>query len=345
MNTPSEATLVTVTGASGFIALHCIRELLQRGYRVRGTLRNPDKQGAIRRALGAAGDDDAGGDTAGLTFVAADLNGDAGWDEAASGARFVIHTASPVPNREPKHADDVVVPAREGTLRMLRAASAAGVSRVVLTSSVAAVFSLRLREQGHVFTEADWCDPDEAGWAYAKSKILAERAAWQFVEGLPPERPLELVTLLPGFVLGPSLLGTDNSSNEVVRKLLERAMPGVPRFHLPVVDVRDVAAAHVLAMTLDAAAGERFILSQGTYWMEEIAAVLTTEGYRVPRRVLPDWLVRVASWFDPTVRLVVKTVGKPVRVVNDKAVRGLDWHPRDVKETVLDTAASIAARG
>ena len=330
-------TLVTVTGASGFIAVHCVRELLERGYRVRGTLRDARRESAIRAVLAPL-------DTARLSFAEAELTKDAGGAQAMAGATYVLHVASPLPKALPKHEEELIRPAREGALRALRSAHEAGVARVVMTSSMAAVLSGRDRSGAHVFDENDWSDPNCPMSAYEKSKTLAERAAWDFVRGLPAERPLELVCMNPGFVLGPSLLGVDNTSNELVGKLLRREVPGVPRLHLPLVDVRDVATAHVLAMTARKAAGERFLLVSDTVWMKEIADVLSDAGYKVPTRVLPNFLVRLVGLVDPTVRLVVNGLGNQVLTSHQKAQSLLGWSGRTMRDMVLDTAKSITER-
>lgn len=332
-------TLVTVTGASGFIALHCVRELLQEGYRVRGTLKSLDKEPAVRAAL--ALDEQA---ASRLSFVAANLLEDDGWPAAVQGARYVLHVASPFPSVAPEHEDDLIVPAREGTLRVLRAAQAAGVSRVVMTSSAAAILHCEKRERGELLDESDWSDLDRPLPAYDKSKTIAERAAWEYVEGISGDSPMELVVMNPVFVLGPSLLGADNTSNEVVRKLLYREAPGVPHLHLAIVDVRDVALAHVAALRAPDAAGKRFILVGDERWFPELAKLLKAAGYKVPTRSLPNWLVRIVALFDKTVALIVPDLGKPMRLSNEQAKTLLGWHPGPVDETLLDTASDIASR-
>lgn len=334
---PAEA-LVTVTGATGFIALHCIAQLLAAGYRVRGTVRHRDRIDDVRRALASTPGLDR------LEFREASLTADAGWRDAMAGSRFVLHTASPVPARQPRDEAELIAPAREGTLRVLRAASEAGVTRVVVTSSIAAVLSGHARTADRVFTEDDWSDLGGTMPAYSRGKTLAEQAAWSFVQEQPAARRLELVTVNPSFVLGPSLSGADNASNEIVRKLLAREMPGVPRLMFSLVDVRDVADAHVRAMTVPEAAGRRFIVSEGEYWYVEIARLLAEAGHAVPTRVVPDWVVRALSWFDPTVRLVVDRLGRRSHVSSASARAVLGWSTRDMRETLRDTARSIAAR-
>jgi nucleoside-diphosphate-sugar epimerase len=326
------STLVTVTGASGFIALHCVRELLERGFRVRGTVRNANATEPLRRALAPL----APGER--LEFCEAELLSDHGWAEALRGARYVLHVASPLPKAPPKHEDELIRPAREGVLRVLAASRVAGVSRVVMTSSAAAVSSGRERTPTHVFDEHDWADLAGPMTAYEKSKTLAEKAAWDFVreQGAP-----ELVAINPTFVLGPSLTGADNTSNEIVAKLVKRQLPGCPRLAFSLVDVRDVAKAHVLAMLTPAAAGERFLLVSATAWMQEIALVLAKAGYRVPTRELPNFVVRFASLFDPTLRLVVNRLGKPALTSAEKAKTVLGWSGRSMRNMVLDTAKAV----
>ncbi len=332
-------TLVTVTGASGFIALHCVRELLQEGYRVRGTLRSLDKEPAVRAALALDEEADSR-----LSFVVANLLEDDGWPAAVEGARYVLHIASPAPAAPTENEDELIRPAREGTLRVLRAAEAAGVSRVVMTSSVAAVLYNEKGERGEPLDEDDWSNLWDSMRAYEKSKTLAERAAWDFVAALPGESPMELVAMNPSYVLGPSLLGANNASNELVRKLLYREMPGVPRLHVPLVDVRDVATAHVAAMTAPQAAGKRFILSTEEYWYRELAEQLETAGYKVPTRVFPNWIVRIFGRFDPAVALIVPRLGKRRNLSNRQAKALLDWKTRPMRQTIVDTAEDIASR-
>ncbi len=335
----AEKPLVTVSGASGFIALHCVRELLEQGYPVRATVRSREREQQVREWLAPHVPADSE-----LSFAVADLNRDEGWSEAVEGATYLLHVASPVPKSWPRNENDVIRPAREGTLRALRAASEAGVRRVVLTSSTAAVISGHERGPDRVFDENDWSNLDGAMGAYEKSKTLAERAAWEFVDGLPTDRKLELVTTNPSFVLGPSLSGRENASNEVTGRLLRREMPGVPRLHVGLVDVRDVATAHVSAMVTPEAAGQRFLLMAEALWMVEIARILKEAGYRVTTLELPNAVVRVVALFDRTVRLITPRLGKPFQVNTERARTVLGWKTRPPRDTVLDTArASIGA--
>ncbi|MFD0364973.1 SDR family oxidoreductase [Nocardia sp. GCM10030253] len=336
-------TQVLVTGATGFVAGHCIAELLEHGYAVRATVRDLDKKD--KRAHLVALADRIGGE---LTFVEADLDDDSGWAAAVSGCDYVMHVASPFPAAPPDDERALIATAVNGTLRVLRAcADTDTVRRVVLTSSIAAV------AHGHddpeaMRTEADWSVVERSA-SYQKSKTLAERAAWEYIGELPSGRGLELVVLNPGMVLGPLQSTALSTSHVPVRWLLGRAVPGSPRVGWSVVDVRDLAVAHRLAMELPQAAGNRYICAGEHVWMGEIAALLAEEfgprGFRVPTRGIPDLLVRAMALFDKSVRLAVPTLGRPERLSSEKARRELGWGMRPVRETVLDTAESMIANG
>ena len=325
-----------MTGGSGFIGSYCILDLLRAGYRVRTTVRSPDREAAVREQLGA--------ETAeALSFATADLMDDAGWAEAASGCDYVLHLASPFPLGPPKHEDDLIVQAREGALRVLAAARDAQVKRVVMTSSFAAIgYGVPV---GAPFTEDDWSNPDGEGVsAYAKSKTLAERAAWDFVER--EGGGLELAVVNPVAVLGP-VLGPDVSTSiELVKRLLDGAMPGLPQVSFGIVDVRDVADLHVRAMTAPAAAGERFLAVAGKFMtVAEIAAVLRErmgdDAKKVPKRTLPNWLVRIVSVFDSSAKQLVPELGKVKQASNEKARRVLGWSPRSNEDAIVATGESL----
>jgi len=339
---PAETT-VLVTGASGFIGLHCVRELLQNGYRVRGTVRSLARESKLRAALAKHVD------TSQFELVIADLMSDDGWTEAMRGCRYVWHVASPVPSAPPKHEDDLIVPARDGTLRVLRAASKAGVERVVLTSSLSAVSEGYPRDPTRVFNEEDWSVLDGDVSAYDKSKTLAERAAWDFVKGLTGDQALELVTINPGLVLGP-LLETDYGvSAQAVLKLMRRDYPGCPRLGWPTVDVRDVASAHLAAMTAPEANGQRFCCCVDFVWMKEMAAILNEHfgdrGYKIPSRTLPDFVVRTVGLFDKITRVVTPRLGLEIHVSNERLKRVLGWQPRGTEEMVIATGESLIEQG
>jgi nucleoside-diphosphate-sugar epimerase len=336
---------VLVTGGSGFIASHCIPQLLAAGHGVRTTVRNLKREGDVRAML-KQGDAPEPGDR--LTFVAADLQADAGWPEAAAGCDWVLHVASPFPVGVPRHEDELIVPARDGALRVLRAARDAGVRRVVLTSSYAAI-GYGHPPQAAPFDETRWTDTTAAGLgAYTKSKTLAERAAWEFMalEG----GALELAVINPVAVFGP-VLGPDYAASIVlVQRLLAGTVPGCPQLQFGVVDVRDVADLHLRAMTDPAARGERFLACAGDFLsVLEIARVLKrrlgTRARRVPTWQLPNWLVRVAALADPTVRQILPELGKVKNATSDKAKRLLGWAPRSGDEAIVATAESLVALG
>ena len=334
---------ILVTGGSGFIGSRSILQLLAGGHRVRTTVRSLKREGEVRAMLKEGGADP--GDR--LSFIPADLENDTGWSEAVAGCNYVLHVASPFPPNLPKHEDELIVPARQGTLRVLRAARDAGVKRVVLTSSFAAI-GYGKKPQETPFNETDWTDPNGDVGAYAKSKTLAERAAWDFIskEG----GSLELSVVNPVGVFGP-VLGPDYSTSILlVQRLMDGAMPGVPRLYFGVVDVRDVADLHIRAMTHPAAKGERFLAVAGDFMsMLDIAKVLKRRigesAVRVPTWQLPDWLVRVAALRDPAVKLILPELGKVKNATNEKARRLLGWAPRPNEEAVVATAESLVRLG
>ncbi len=335
-------SLVLVTGGSGFIGGHCILQTLAAGHSVRATLRNPARGDEVRSQLERAG-------TTGLerlSFAAADLERDAGWPEAVAGCDFVLHVASPFPSVEPKNEDDLIRPARDGALRVLRAARSGGVKRVVLTSSIVAI--VNGHPESRTYDEADWTNTDAANvGAYPKSKTLAERAAWDFVarEGGP-----ELATVNPSLVLGPALGPDASTSVGFIQRLLNGAIPALPRIAFGVVDVRDVAGLHLRAMTDPNAKGERFIATAGDFMsLREIALTLKARlgeaARRVPTRELPDWLVRLVALVDPSVRQAVPELGKTKNATSEKAKRLLGWSPRSRDDAVIATAESLIKLG
>jgi nucleoside-diphosphate-sugar epimerase len=335
---------VLVTGGSGFIAGHCILQLLEQGHLVRATIRSLAKEAAVRAVL-----EDSGmvhGEQ--LNFVAADLLKDEGWAEAVADVDFVLHVASPVRPGHIENENDLIAPAREGALRVLRAARDAGVKRVVLTSAFHAV-SWGHPHGDHTFTEKDWTILDGPGVdAYGKSKTLAERAAWDFIaaEG----GALELATMLPVAVMG-SVMGKDISgSNHLIQRMLDGAMPALPNLFIPIIDVRDVASAHILAMTKPVAAGERFLLSNGRALpMMEIGAIIRAElgdaAKRVPTRSIPNLMLRCIALFNAELRSSVPDLGYAKKTSNEKAQALLDWAPRDPREAIIAAATSMARKG
>ena len=337
-----DTPLVLVTGASGFIAQHTIVRLLEAGYRVRGTIRSPGKADAVRAVVAAHTDP---GDR--LELVSADLMKDEGWADAVRGCRFVLHIASPLPLRPPRHEDELIVPARDGALRVLRAAVAEKVERVVLTSSVAAVAYGHAPDGSRTYDESDWTELSRKVGAYEKSKTIAERAAWDYLEGLPADQRVELVALNPGLVLGPLLSGEFSTSGEVVRKLLARELPGCPDVGWAVVDVRDVADAQLSAMTAAGAAGKRFILAIEHASMLDMAQVLKRRfpDRKIPTRRIPGWVLRTVSLWDKTARLAVQDLGKRQNVSSQRAREVLGWTSHSLDEMVTSMAESMIAHG
>lgn len=334
---------VLVTGGSGFVGVHCILALLNSGYTVRTTVRSRAREPEVREMLARGGMEP--GDA--LTFIVADLTHDDGWAEAVSGCRFVLHVASPFPVREPKNEDELIVPAREGALRVLAAAREAGVERVVLTSSFAAV-GYGPEKLDRPYTESDWTDASRDVSAYVKSKTLAERAAWQFIER--EGHGLELAVVNPVGILGP-VLGTELSASiELVLRLLKGTVPGAPNVTFGMVDVRDVAEIHLKAMVLPEANGERFLaVADGMLSIPEVAAWLRANlgpvAAKVPKRVLPDWTVRVAAVFDPSLKEVSRRLGNHREVSNDKIKAVLGIAPRSNRELLVATADSLVDLG
>lgn len=331
---------VLVTGGSGFLGGWCAAELLRRGYRVRTTVRDLSREAEVRAAVGSQVSADER-----LAVCAADLREDGGWPAAVEGCTHVLHVASPFPPVQPKDPDELIVPAREGTLRVLRAALEAGVERVVVTSSVAAIAGAA-RPGGGPLTERDWTDPDVPGLSpYVRSKTVAERAAWDLMGGAGVTDRLAVVN--PGAILGPVLSDDHSFSLQAIERLL-KGMPGIPRIGFSFVDVRDVADLHLRAMTAPEAAGERFIAAGPFLWMSEVAEVLRDRlgeaAAKVPKRSLPDLLVRVAGIFDPGIRSITGQLGTRLTYSNEKSETRLGWSPRPTEEMIVDTGRSLAAR-
>ncbi|HVX78243.1 MAG TPA: aldehyde reductase [Bradyrhizobium sp.] len=335
---------VLVTGGSGFIGAHTILQLLAAGHRVRTTVRKLDRRkdvlAMLRQGRASSAED--------VAFFTADLESDAGWKEAVAGCDYVLHVASPLPTLVPRDENDLITPAREGTLRVLRAARDAGVRRVVVTSSFAAI-GYGHQPRSRPFDETDWTNLDGADvQPYIKSKALAERAAWDFIarEG----GGLELSVVNPVAVFGP-VLGADYSGSiAIIRLLMEGAMPAAPKIYFGLVDVRDVADLHLRAMTSPAARGERFLAVAGeTMSLHQIARVLRStlgsSAARVPRFEAPNWLVRLAAIGIPQLRDALPQLGRIRRSSNRKAVETLGWTPRSNDEIIIATADSLLKLG
>jgi dihydroflavonol-4-reductase len=338
-----DSTTVLVTGASGYLGGWCVLELLRRGHRVRATLRDPAREREVRAMLAPHVDVDGR-----LTIVEADLTRDDGWDDAVAGCEHVLHVASPFPPAAPKDRDALVGPAREGTLRVLRASLGAGVRRVVVTSSSAAAAYFPGSPPAAGITEDDWTDLEHPlARPYVRSKVLAERAAWELMDAEGARE--RLATVLPGAILGPVLTPDLSYSVQAVERMLNRSMPGIPRLGFAFVDVRDVADLHIRALTAPEAGGERFLATGPFLWLSELAQILRERAgataARVPTRRVPSLLVRGAALFDPGLRQVVGELDERFAFSNEKAKRVLGWSPRPIEQTAVECAESLVREG
>jgi nucleoside-diphosphate-sugar epimerase len=334
-NNRSQEPAVLVTGVSGFLGGHVALQLLQRGYRVRGTIRRVTSASAVMSRFQSFEDK--------LSLVEADLDNNEGWADAVSGCGYVIHTASPFPSGAVRDEAGLIRTAREGALRVLRASHQVGVKRVVLTSSVAATNHGSGRAP---FSERDWTDVEsKRATPYYKSKTLAERAAWAFAE----ERGLSLAVINPGLILGPSIGNDLGSSVGLIWKLMNGKFTKLPRYGCSIVDVRDVALAHVRAMVEPAAAGHRFIVGGRVFSMKDLSLVLARAfpeyTSRLPTAELPDWFVRILALIDADARTIVHELGRDLSVDTSKARSMLQWRPRPEEETIRDCAQSLIERG
>jgi dihydroflavonol-4-reductase len=335
---------VLVTGGTGFIGSHVIVQLLAAGYRVRTTVRNLSRADEVRDLAVAGGASKAEM----IEVVAADLMSDEGWPEAVADCAYVLHVASPFPVTQPKDENELIVPAREGALRALRASRDAGVKRVVLTSSFAAVGYTPKTHQGP-YTEADWTDPSTPGiTAYVKSKTIAERAAWDFIaaEG----NGLELAVVNPVGVFGPALGPNLSTSVELMRIMLTGGVPVIPPISTSIVDVRDVASLHLLAMTHAKAAGERFLAVAGPpMTFAELASLLRAHlgslGAKLPTRTISPGMVRFLAVLVPRLRELVPQLGQAKGASHEKATKLLGWKPITVQDAVTASADSLVALG
>lgn len=336
---------VLVTGATGFIALQTVCDLLEAGFRVRGTVRSLEKADNLRETLR---EHTPMADM--LECVEADLNHDEGWESAMEGCQSVLHIASPFPAGTPRNPDVLIKTAHDGTLRVLRTARAAGVSRVVMTSSMAAIAYGRKDTSAQVLSEDDWSDSDDLkdNTAYSRSKTIAERAAWTFINS-PESGGMELVALNPALVLGPALSSDVSTSLEIVSQIMGGKLPALPKLNFTVIDVRDVSRAHMLALTHQNVAGQRFFLGGEAVSLRELAEILRA-GFpeydrAIPRRELPNWMVRVLSLFNPPLRQIVCELGKTRQVSNEKMRTVLGIDPVSAREATLQSARSLKQYG
>jgi nucleoside-diphosphate-sugar epimerase len=333
------ADTVLVTGGTGFLGGWCVAALLDGGYDVRTTVRNLAREPDVQAATRAAGAEPDGR----LKVVAADLNSDDGWAGAVADCRYVMHVASPFPPVQPKDPDELIVPARDGALRVVKAALDAGVERVAMTSSIAAIRPARTSTERAPYTEADWTDGnDPARTPYVRSKTLAEKAVWDHVRQADAED--RLATINPGAIIGPALSNDHSYSLQAIQRLLT-GMPAAPRLGFTFVDVRDVADLHLRALTNPGGGGQRFICTDRFLWTAEVAAVLRerlgADAKKVPTRVAPDLLIRALALFDGSIRSVVGDLGKRSWFSSEKARTSLGWTTRPVEESIEDCARSL----
>jgi nucleoside-diphosphate-sugar epimerase len=341
--TGANSETVLVTGGSGFLGSWCLVELLRRGYSVRTTVRNASRESEVRAIVG---EEVEAGDR--LSVHVADLTADDGWEEAIRGCDYILHVASPFPPAQPKDPDELIVPARDGALRVIRTGLAAGVKRIVLTSSAIAVAnSGGPPSAGDSFTEEDWSDPANPNLSpYGRSKTIAELSAWELAkEKGSTDR---LTTVQPSAIIGPTLSDDRSYSLQAIERLLT-GMPGIPKLGFSFIDVRDVADLHIRAMTSPAAAGERFIAAGPFLWMSEVAQVLRErlgpKAAKVPTRNVPNFIVRTMARFDPALRSVVGDLGRRRSMSSEKAKAKLGWSPRPLDESIVDTAESLLRVG
>ena len=335
---------VLVTGATGFIAGHVILQLLDAGHEVRGTARSASSAAKLNETLSQYA-----GRPVAIELVAANLERDDGWAEAVAGMDFVQHVASPFPSGVPKDPNELIRPATDGALRVLKASRAAGVKRVVMTSSMAAIAYGWGETRPAVLTEEHWSNPDNLkdNTAYTRSKTIAERAAWDYVNG--EGKGLELAVINPAAVLGPVMSGDLSASLELLTMPLSGKIPAVPRIGFGIVDVRDVAAAQVAAMTVPGAAGERFLVSQPFMWFSDVADVLREAfpayAKKLPKGTMPDFMLKIVAVFNPALKQVIPELGRQRQISNEKARTILGWTPRTANEAIIDGAQSLIDAG
>ena len=342
MTTTLASTKILVTGANGFIGLHTTLHLLQLGYRVRGTVRTEVHAKNVRETLSKHVN------TNQLEFAITDLLKDAGWQEAVHGCDFVIHIASPYPATNPKDENELIIPAVEGTLRVLRAAQAEGIRRVVILSTYGAIFDGH-EEKNRTFNETDWSVLEKTILTYHKSKTLAERAAWDFIHGAENKSNMEMVAINPANVFGPVLDGHHHTATEWYRTIMHAEVPGVSRTQLDFVDIRDLVEVLGKALTVPEAAGKRFICHGASIPMLEFANILhqnfSKRGFRIPNRILPDFVIRLTALFIPKVKAVAADLGRTYVFSTEQARSVFGWQPRPYKQTIIDMAESLIEYG
>ena len=331
---------VLVTGGTGFIGLHCLQQLLDKGYKVRTTIRSESRKQEVLEAMKKHSSN-----CENLEFYIADLLKDDGWKEAVEGSKYVLHVASPFFLGEPENEDVFIKPAVEGTLRVLKACTDADVQKVVLTSSFAAVGYGHPREK-EVYTEEDWSSVDGEISAYAKSKTLAEKAAWEFVENLEESKKFDLTVINPVAVTGPMLTSDIGSSNDFLLKLISGSMPACPKIHMGYIDVRDVAKAHIFSMTEEKTNGERIIVSENEMFFAEVGKTLNKAGFKKsPTKELPNFLVKIMSFFVGELKTLLSALDRKGDIDKTKAERFFNWEYISTEQSVTETAQQLQEMG
>ena len=331
---------VLVTGGTGFIGLHCIQQLLDKGYKVRTTIRSASRKQEVLDAMR-----EHSSNAENLEFFIADLLNDEGWEEAVKGSKYVLHVASPFFLGEPENEDVFIKPAVEGTLRVLGACSNFGVQKVVLTSSFAAVGYGHSREK-EMYTEEDWSSVEGSISPYAKSKTLAEKAAWEFIEGLEESKKFNLTVINPVAVTGPMLTSDIGSSNDFLLKLISGSMPACPKIHMGYIDVRDVARAHVFSGTEDKTNGERIIVSENEMFFAEVGKTLNEAGFKKsPTKEMPNFLVRIMSLFIGELKGLLPALSRKGDIDKTKAKNFFDWDYISTEQSVTETAQQLEDMG
>ena len=331
---------VLVTGGTGFIGLHCLQQLLDKGYKVRTSIRSESRKQEVIEAMKKHSSN-----CENLEFYIADLLKDDGWKEAVEGSKYVLHVASPFFLGEPENEDVFIKPAVEGTLRVLKACADADVQKVVLTSSFAAVGYGHPREK-EVYTEEDWSSVDGEISAYAKSKTLAEKAAWEFVENLEESKKFDLTVINPVAVTGPMLTSDIGSSNDFLLKLISGSMPACPKIHMGYIDVRDVAKAHIFSMTEEKTNGERIIVSENEMFFAEVGKTLNEAGFKKsPTKELPNFLVKIMSFFVGELKTLLSALDRKGDIDKTKAERFFNWEYISTEQSVTETAQQLQEMG
>ena len=331
---------VLVTGGTGFIGLHCLQQLLDKGYKVRTTIRSESRKQEVLEAMKKHSSN-----CENLEFYIADLLKDDGWKEAVEGSKYVLHVASPFFLGEPENEDVFIKPAVEGTLRVLKACADADVQKVVLTSSFAAVGYGHPREK-EVYTEEDWSSVDGEISAYAKSKTLAEKAAWEFVENLEESKKFDLTVINPVAVTGPMLTSDIGSSNDFLLKLISGSMPACPKIHMGYIDVRDVAKAHIFSMTEEKTNGERIIVSENEMFFAEVGKTLNEAGFKKsPTKEMPNFLVKIMSLFVGELKTLLSALNRKGDIDKTKAKSFFNWDFISTEQSVTETAQQLQDMG